>query len=53
MNVIQWNPSNVDTIGDTVACSEYRGLRISEASGIFLIGVAMCTRAVERYKAVF
>ena len=27
--VIQWNPSNVDTIGTTHACLEYRGRRTS------------------------
>ena len=27
--VIQWNPSNVDTIGTTHACLEYRGVCIS------------------------
>ena len=34
-------------------CAEYRGVCISEVSGIFLVGVAMCTCAVERYKGVF
>ena len=32
---------------------ECGGLCVSEASGIFLIGLVMCTRAVEHYKAVF
>ena len=55
MNVIQWNPSKIHTIGDTAVCSEYTGVRISEASGIhvFLVGVGMCTHAVDRYEVVF
>ena len=32
-------------------CLEYRGIRISEDSDVFPVGVAMCTRAVERYTA--
>ena len=39
-------PSNVDTIVTTAACLEYRGVHISEASGIFLVGVAMHTHDV-------
>ena len=30
---IQWNLSNVDTIGTTHVCPENGGVRISEASG--------------------
>ena len=33
--------------GTTTACPDYRGVRISEASGVFPVGVAMHSRAVE------
>ena len=49
-NKIQWIPSNVGTIGTTAVCPEYRGICISEASGIFPVGMANCTCAVEHYK---
>ena len=32
---------------------DYRGIRISEASSVFPVGVAMHTRAVERYEGAF
>lgn len=52
MNRIQVNnhtvdPSNTDTIRLTTTCA---GIRIFEASGILLVGVAVCTRAVEQYE---
>ena len=34
-------------------CAEYREACILEASGIFLVGVAMCIHAVEHYKGAF
>jgi len=34
-------------------CRDYRGVRISEVSGIFPVGVAMHTRAVECYEGAF
>ena len=34
---LQWNPS----VTTTAACPYYRGVHISEASGIFPVGVAM------------
>ena len=36
--------------GTTAACLDYRGVCISENSGIFLVGVAMHTHAVEYYE---
>ena len=39
--------------GTTVKCPDYRGVHILEASGIFPVGVAMHTRAVECYEGVF
>ena len=53
IHYIQWNLSNADTIGTTTASPEYRGVHILEDSGVFPVGVAMCTHAVERYKGVF
>ena len=52
MNRIQVNnhtvdPSITDMIRLTTTCA---GIRIFEASGILLVGVAMCTRAVEQYE---
>ena len=49
-NKIQWIPSNAGTIGTTAVCPEYGGICISEASGIFPVGMAICTCAVEHYK---
>ena len=43
---IQWNLSNADTIG-AILVSRVRGVPTSEASGIFLVGVVMLTRAIE------
>ena len=40
-------PSKVDTIGTTAACQEYGGICNLGASGILLVGVALCTWAVE------
>ena len=37
---------NTDTVGTTSNCPYYRGVPTSEVSGIFPVGVAMCTRAV-------
>ena len=40
---LQWSPSNVDIIRTTTtACLDYGDICISEASGILLVGVAMC-----------
>ena len=39
--------------GTTNVCPDYRDARISEASGVFLVGVAMYTRAVECYEGTF
>ena len=50
---IQWNLYNADTIGTTSNCPYYRGVLNSEVSGIFLVGVAMCTHAVERFEGAF
>ena len=33
--VVQWSPSNEDTIGSTTARPDYRGVCISEALGYF------------------
>lgn len=45
---LQWSPSNADIITTiAAACLEYGDICISEASGIFLVGVAMCICAVE------
>ena len=45
---IQWSrPSNVDTMGTAAECPEYGDIHVSEASSIFLVGVAMHTRDVE------
>ena len=42
------------TRGSTAVCPEYGGIHVSKASDIiFPVGVAMCTRTVEHYKAVF
>ena len=41
---------HADTIGTTTACLEYRDVRISEASSIYHLGVAMLTHAVEPYE---
>ena len=38
------------TIGTTAVRPEYRGICISEASGILPVGMAICTCAVEHYK---
>ena len=40
----------MDTIGTSTVCSEYRDVCILEASGIFPVGVAMHTHAVELYE---
>ena len=40
---IQWNPSIVDTMGPPLHIRVIRGVRISEASGIFPVGGAMYT----------
>ena len=53
MSVLQWNPSIADIIVPRLRVRNYRGVRISEASGEFLVGVAMRTRAVERYEGAF
>ena len=37
----------------TVACPDYRGICISEASGIFLVVMAIDTRGVECYEGAF
>ena len=47
---IQWNLHNTDTVGTT---SFYRGVPTSEVSGIFLVGMAMRTRAVEHFEGAF
>ena len=39
--------------GTITVCPDYRGVRISEASGIVPVGVAMHTHAVESYKGAF
>ena len=39
--------------GNTTACPSYRGIRILEASGVFLVGIIMHTHAVERYEGAF
>ena len=39
--------------GTIAACPDYRGVRILEASGIFPVGVAMHTHAVECYEGAF
>ena len=39
--------------GTIAACLDYRGIRISEASSIIPVGVAMHTRAVECYEDTF
>ena len=39
--------------GTIAACPDKRGVCISKASGIFLVGVAMHTHAVECYKGAF
>ena len=40
--------------GATTVCPEYGGVRILEASGVFLVGMAKFARhAVECYKATF
>ena len=39
--------------GTTAGCQDYRGICISEASGIFPVGAAMDTRAVECYEGAF
>ena len=49
---VQWNPSNLDTIGSTTAYPEYRSVNILESCDIFPVGVAMYTHAVEHYKAM-
>ena len=43
----------MDTVGTTAVCLEYGGIHISWASDILLVGVVMCTRASEHYKATF
>ena len=40
-------PSKVNTIGATAACLEYGGICNLGASRILLVGVALCTWAVE------
>ena len=42
----QWSPSNVDIIGTITLCPEYGGVHISEAPGMFPVGMAMGTHAV-------
>ena len=37
----------------TAVCPDYRGVCISEASGIFMVGVANASHAVECYKVAF
>ena len=39
--------------GTTAVCPDYRGVRISEVSGIFSVGVAMHTSVVECYEGAF
>ena len=39
--------------GTTAACLDYRSIRISEASGIFPVGVAIHTCAVEYNEGAF
>ena len=39
--------------GTITVCLDYRGVCISEASGIVPVGVAMHTHAVESYKGAF
>ena len=50
---LQWSPFNADTIWTATACPEYRGVCISNAPCIFLVGVAMHTHALKRYKGTF
>ena len=50
---LQWSPFNADTIWTTTACPEYRGVCISNTLCIFLVGVAMHTHALKRYKGTF
>ena len=50
VHILQWKPSNVDTIG--TPCPEYRGICVLEASGIFPVGLTMHTCAVECYEGV-
>ena len=50
---VQQASSNLDTIGSTTAYPEYRSLSIFESCNIFPVGMEMCTRAVEHYKAIF
>ena len=38
--------------GTIAACLDYRGVHISEASGIFLVGEGMHTHAVECYEGM-
>ena len=46
---VQWNPY----IADTATCLDYRGVRILEAFGVFPVGVAMHTHAVECNEGAF
>ena len=46
-------PYNVVTIETITVYPEHGGIRISEACGIFVVGVAMCTCVVECYEAAF
>ena len=41
--LIQWNLSKADTIGTTAVCLLLGGIRTSEASGVFPVGVAIHT----------
>ena len=51
---LQWSPSNADIITTiAAACLEYGDICISEASGIFLVGVTICICAVECYESTF
>ena len=43
---LQWNPSNVGTMRPSLCVWT---IEASEAFCILLVGVAMCTRSVERY----
>lgn len=51
--IMQWNRSKVDTISTTTECLRYGGIHNSGASGVFPVGLVMCTRAAEDIEAAF
>ena len=53
ISLCKWNLSKVDTIGTTTECLRYGGIHNSGASGVFPVGLVMCTRAAEDIEAAF